>query len=455
MNPVHIFLDGQELEGWTGMTLHRAKKDLTGSLSVDMFFSYMPAAPVAVQATRGKEITVYIGGHLAFTGKVDKRQGNSVAAADDGSKAANDGTAGSGAGFSRSASIGADEYTVKLTARGKTKKLIDSSHQHPTTNMKDPSTKDAVEKLVQPWGVEVEWKAEEVKLDRIRFRDGAKAFDEIDRIGTENGHFIYETRDGKLRVTDDTSGATGEPLILGENILKFSAEQSEENSRAKVKVKGQRTKKGQRGKNAVLNTEKQAEDKWDGGDTYLVVQHFGDGTPEALERRANFEMNKRSAESKKLSIEVFHVQSASGAPWDIGDVHYCEVPPEGIFDDFEVTELTYEVKDDKTLSTRLTLSPPPKKKAASGGGGLGSSLDIAAGAAQQFGAARRAAAGVTFVAGQYPSPWSGPDIAFTQVPDIASLAAAAIPALLDTLTLTTASEPPEKLPPDFGVLGSI
>lgn len=445
MKPVHIFVGGQELIGWTGMSLNRSKKNMTGSLTIDMFFKYFPSTPVAVNVARGKEITVYIGGKLAFTGTIDKRKGNGVVKGEDGSAESD----GEGGDFSRNASIGANEYTVKITARGKTKKLIDSSHQHATTNMKEPTSKEAIETIVKPWNIELDWKAEAIKLDRIRFRDGGKAFDEIDRIGIENAHYIYETVDGKLRVTDDTSGKRGEPLILGQNILKFSAEQSEEDSKAKVKVKGQRTKKGQRGKNAVLNTEKQAEDKWDGGNTYLVVQHFGDGTPEALERRANFELNKRSSESKKLSIEVFHLQNSSGEPWDIGDVHYCEVPPEGIFDDFEVTDLTYEVEAENTLTTSLTLSPPPKKNASGGADGIGAALDNAAAGAQQFGAARRAEAGISFVPGQYPSPWSGPDIAFTSIPDLAVQALNSIPAVLDALTLIAADVPPPDLPLDF------
>ena len=75
-------------------------------------------------------------------------------------------------------------------------------------------------------------------------------------------------------------------------------------------------------------------------------------------------MNKRNSESKKITIEVFHVQSPSGQPWDIGNTHYVEVPPEGIFDMFECTELTYHVNAEKELKTTLMLSPPPSSGAA-------------------------------------------------------------------------------------------
>lgn len=468
MKPVVIFIGDKELEGWTDMTLRRAKEDLTGSLEVSIFFTYMPEQPVAVDATKNKEIKVYVGGHLAFFGKVDKRKGS-------GKKHGSDGTdnnshareAASDNAFSRSANISADEYTVKITARGKTKYLIDSSHQHPTTNMLKPTNKTAFEKLVEPWNIEFDWKASTIKLDKVRFRDGAKVVDEIHRLCTENGHFVYETRDGKLRFTDDTGREEGEALILGQNILTFSAEQSEEPSKSKVRVKGQRSAKDVRGRKAVQNIEREIQDKWVEGQMPYTIQHYGDGTPEALERRANFETNKRSSASKTLTVDVFHVQSSNGEPWDLGTLHYCEVPPEGIYDVFEVTELVYNVKDDKTISTTLTLSPPPastsgtsseagKEMASKGLSGLGSLIDGAGGAIaaglQTMAATRRAAAGLTFKPGQYPAPWSGPDVSIVQIPSPAAMAALGSSLLsgLDALS----SAPVATLPDDFGETNS-
>ena len=80
---------------------------------------------------------------------------------------------GSTEGHGHEISIGPNEYTIHLTARGKTKRLIDSSHQHPTTNMMQPTTKEVVEKLIEPWKTQLDWKAEVIKLDKMRFRDGA------------------------------------------------------------------------------------------------------------------------------------------------------------------------------------------------------------------------------------------------------------------------------------------
>lgn len=466
MDPVHIFVDDAELRGWTEMSLSRNKKDMTGSFSMSLFMNYVPGEPVMVDVTKNKTITVYIGGHLAFTGKVDKRQGSGTkhgATGSDNNERASSADAGGGG---RSASISADEYTVKITARGKTKYLVDSSHQHPTTNLMRPTNKEAIQKLIEPWGIDLEWLATDIKLDKIRLRDGGKVVDEIHRICSENGHFVYETRDGKIRVTDDTGRQEGEPLILGQNVLSFSAEQSEENARSKVKVKGQRTEKGIRGAKAVLNVEKEIKDKWVDGDIPYVVQHYGDGTPEALERRANFETNKRSSESKKLTINVFHVQASNGEPWDVGTLHYCEIPPEGIYDVFEVTELTYNVQNDKKISTTLTLSPPPSSTINSGASasgataaaanaglsGLAATVSAAAGGLVSaglaaFAAMRKLAAGVSFTPGTYPAPWSGPDVSVvqTELPqDLAALGGG----LLDGLA-SLADTPKASLPADY------
>ena len=183
--------------------------------------------------------------------------------------------------------------------------------------MMQPTTKEVVEKLVEPWKTQLDWKGEVIKLDKMRFRDGARVVDELHRVGMENAYFMYETRDGKLRVTDGVgseSGESGDPLILGQNILTFSAEQSEDEAKSKVKVKGQRTKKNKWGKKALEKTFKEVQERSVKDFVPLTVQHYGDADDKTLERRARFEANKRASASKKVTIEVFHVQSPSGSP---------------------------------------------------------------------------------------------------------------------------------------------
>jgi prophage tail gpP-like protein len=448
MTPVVICIGGTALDTWTEMTLQRSKDEMTGSLSVSIFAGAMQSGPMVRAAKCGAEITVYVGGQLAFCGSIDKREGSGTKKGKKGADESNKKDGKGASGTQMSVSIGPNEYTIKLSARGKTKRLIDSSHQHPTTNMMQPTTKEVCEKLVQPWQIQLDWKGKVIKLDKVRFRDGALVVDELHRIATENCYFMYETRDGKLCVCDGVAGQTGgggEPLILGQNILTFSAEQSEDKAKSEVKVKGQRTKKTIRGKKAVEKTHKTIKNQKVKSKNLLIVPHYGDATDEELERRARFEMNKRNSASQKITIEVFHVQSSSGAPWDIGNCHYVQVPPEGIFDMFECTELTYHVNAEKELKTTLTLSPPPSGGSGGSDGGFGlSSLDMG------MGAANRSQAGIPIIDGQYPDAW-GPAM-LSEMPFMSLVEAAAKP-----LTDAQKAEqekmrqtPPLTLPPWFG-----
>lgn len=258
---------------------------------------------------------------------------------------------------------------------------------------------------------------------------------------------MYETRDGMLRVTDDAGPDEGEPLILGRNILQFSAEQSEDSSKQRITVKGQRTKKDVRGAAAVLSSVKEIKDATMQTDIPSTVQAYGDGTPEALERRARFEHNKRSSASKKVTIEVFHVQTTSGEPWDVGVLHYIEIPPEGIYDIFECTSLTYTVQNDTTLKTTLELSPPPAKGATGSQTGALDSLP-SLNEQSQVGHSRRLAAGVTFAPGMYPQPWSGPVLSVVTALPIAAVASKLFQAV-DRGTEKQVNKPPNKLPPNF------
>lgn len=407
-----IFVGGQRLENWTDATLSRSKSELTGTLNFSLFMSYVPGQPVQTAITPGAEILVFVGGEIAFTGSVDRRRDTGAKHGSQvGTKNSDksDGGESSGAGVTRSINIGPDEYTLKVSCRGKTKVLIDSSHKHQTTNMLQPTNQDVANELAGEFGIGVEWLATTIKLDKVRFRDGSSVNDELVRLGAENAHFIYETREGMLRVTDDTGRTSGSPIVLGENILTFSAEQSEDSSAMEIKVKGQRTQKDVWGKASLENTQKTVSDSNTTSKAIVNVQHYGDATDEALERRANFEANKRSAASKEINVEVFNVVSG-GAPWDIGTVHYVEIPPAGVFEVFECTALEYSVDATKTLKTKLTLSPLPTGGV---GGGATAGFGFNFGAIESllsFGLARKAQLQVTTQPGQFPLSWSGPSL---------------------------------------------
>lgn len=408
MDPFIILIGGEKLTGYTSATLTRSKEQLTGSLTIEVFMSYVPQEPVLINAAPGNDVLVYIGGQLAFKGTIDKRGGK-------GKKVEG--------GSSKSVSIGKDSYNVTVTCRGNTKNLVDSSHQHDTTNMISPTNRQVIEKLLEPFNIDLDWQADVSKMDKVRFRDGALVIDEVRRVAAQFGLFIYETRDGSLRVTDKTSEINGEPLILGDNLLTFSAEQSEDKTPSSVTVKGQRSKKEIWGEDAVLTTFRTISDASVASFRPLIIQHFGDATPEVLERRARFEANNRAVKAKNVTVDVFHVQSRDGQPWDVGNLHYIEVPPEGIYDVMECTSVTYNIDASGKLETKLSLSPPPAGAGGSGIDGLASFGDQVGGEWAAYAALQKARAGITYASGLYPSPWASP--ALSIITDIVTIASTA------------------------------
>jgi prophage tail gpP-like protein len=308
------------------------------------------------------------------------------------------------------------------------------------------NTREVLEKLTQPFNVPIEFLGTQIDLDKVRLRDGAKVIEELRRLATENGYYIYETRDGKLRVTDDIGPGQGDALILGQNILSFSASQDEANAQSEITVKGQRTDNDIWGEEAILkNTTKVFKDSWVPSYAPVVVQLYGNGTEEALERRGRFEANKRSSRSKTITIDVFHVM-AQGQPWDIGNLHYVEVPPEGIFDTFECTGLSYSVDAQGTLQTQLTLSPPSTGQQTTSG------LDVFENAESSLpGVARKGALGITFAPGSYPFPWAGPTLTALAAPEATVIVGAlsAISGLEAAAAEGQPSSPPLSLPAEF------
>lgn len=474
--PVRIFIEGRELIGWTTMSLERSKKEMTGNLSVAIFFTYVPKTPQMTNAVQGKEITVYIGGHLAFTGTLDSRKGRGSRSERNQFRGGKGRATSIGSGKQAgqgglTSHIGPDQYTVTLRARGKTKRLIDSSHDHKKGTILGAKTRPVVEELVKNFKVRLDWRAPIIDMDKVRFRDGNTVAEEVHRVGNEYGYYSYETRDGQLRVTDQAGPETGEDLILGDNILEFEANQAEDIQNSDITIKGQRTKNSIRGR-AAVNRIKKFKEKGVKDYAPLTLQHYTDASDEALDRRGRFEANNRASEARNCMVKVFHVQSRDGRPWDIGTLHYVEVPPEGIADVMECVSVTYAVDPEKNLSTMLRMAPPPNSTGGGGssgglsgllsgltGGGGGLTALVAGGvagaaiaAAQMVrdmiarGIARKAQLGIVLEDGKYPLPWSG-----AEIEEIAEAAIDATQVVGTALQeLQAYAPPPLTLPPHMG-----
>lgn len=449
MKPFRIFIGGEELERYTRAKLTRAKKNMTGSFECEVFFESVPTSPQIVQAVRGKEVLCYVNGQLAFTGLVDKRNGKTVQPRDSRGRFVKGPAVAEGGGGTVSGSMSEQGYSVTITARGKTKYLIDSSHGQTVTTLSQTTDRKIVETLLSKFDVELDWQGEVNDIRLSRLRDGSRAALEIFNVCNEHCHFVYETRDGKLRITDQSEQAIGADLILGDNILTFNAEQSEDQANSEITVKGHRNDPDTWGADAVTVPVETVKDDWVGSTIPLVIQSYGDAETAKLQKRGKYEADRRAAESKNITVTVFGFGSPS-VPWDLGNLHYTEIPCEGVFDVLECVELIYEVDAKDKLETTLTLAPPPSG-AISGGASKGgnSLLSAVAGAARDLamiGAGRRAAAGVQIIPGLYPSSWTGAALSVIANPIIGVVSM--VNSLLKSPETENRKPPPLTLPDD-------
>lgn len=418
--PFRIFVGGFEIINYTTAVLQRDKRELTGQLQFGLFYEGLPTKAVLRMIRGGAPIQVYVGNRLAFTGTVDNRgSGNSKR------KKENVNTLGRGQhssigqgkmakGAGVSTHIGPNEFTITVRARGKAKRMIDSSHDHEDSCMPGATCRSGIERLTKPFNVELDWRAPDYDLDVATFRDGGLVFQEIDRIATDNGLWVYEDREGRLRVTNQAGPETGEALILGDNILEFETDQSDDEANREIIVKGRRRKKGVWGEEAVKRKVK-LQDGWVKDYSRLVIQAYGDGTDEMLERRGKFEIDNRAQEAKQCRIQTFGVTQRSGEPWDVGMIHHVRVFTDDIDEPMECISLTYTVNNDRTCHTTLTMAPLPSGGIAGGLGALGGLSGMSSLAGQ--GGPPEADDG------QYPKSWGPAEI--SNVTDEAANAATA------------------------------
>lgn len=413
LKPIRVLIGGQELENYTSLRLSRSKKDLTGSLTVEIFIGYMPSAPIITNAAVAQPISVYTGGQLSFYGSIDSRNGKPVKQKREANGRFASGYEGEGGTLK--GALTSDGYKVTLTARGQAKRLIDSSHQHKTGSMLKTTNKKVIEELIKPFKIKLDWQAKEIDMPVVRFSDGGTVFTELQEIANETCIYLYETRDGKLRAIDKPGSQMGEPMILGQNILDFDAEQSESKANSTIVVKGQRSDPNIHGKDAVQRV-KILKDNWVPSDIPLTIQFYGDATDEALERRGKLEADQRAQQAKNIRTTMFGVLQQSGQPFDVGNLHYVEIPPEGVFEVLECIEVEYTVDASGTYQTVCTMAPPPSS-GVSGGASKTSSLTQESlpgySDAQALGAARRAQFNISLEPGSYPLSWGPASLAVT------------------------------------------
>jgi prophage tail gpP-like protein len=155
--------------------------------------------------------TITYNGVLAFTGHVEKVQPRFDAGA----------------------------YSLSISGRSKTGDLVDSSHNHKTSEFKKKAPKAILSDIVSEHGVAVEGQGGARVRDLFRLNPGETIYSAVERLGRRDGFTACDTPEGNLHLFDAPTESQAGSLIEGVHFQSGSATFDASKRFAKTQVKAQ------------------------------------------------------------------------------------------------------------------------------------------------------------------------------------------------------------------------
>jgi prophage tail gpP-like protein len=329
-----LSLGGMLYEGWTKASVTRSVKDLTGSFQVTLHDPMMLllGSPLytafSANAEPGSPVQVFVAGELFLTGMID----------------------------SRTATKSATAHDVQISGRGKSRDLVDSSHDDQKTQYNDQTPSQIVKKVAEPFGqqVKVRLSGGERPIPKYRYFPGDNAFDVSHEVARQQGITINEDKTGNLVMRDRAQGPAAGALVQGVNLLTYSVEKSDKDQFGKYKAKGQSVPgKGGRGKTANQRFA-QVEDASVKGNRVLVRKGESDIDDGKIKKRALHEAARRSAGALRVSVTLYGYRGETGALWEPDTLAMTIIPDEKVAEMLLIESVTF-TKDASGTITKLDL----------------------------------------------------------------------------------------------------
>lgn len=115
----------------------------------------------------------------------------------------------------RSPQISASEKELTISGRSKTGDFVDSTHEHPTGELRKKKPDAMISEVAEPFGITVESDAELDERELSRLRPGETAFAFSERIARAAGVTITDTPEGNLRIQGEPKKQHAGAIIYG------------------------------------------------------------------------------------------------------------------------------------------------------------------------------------------------------------------------------------------------
>lgn len=292
-------------DGRTAVDVSFSMDDMAGSFTIEQGYDTANMTGFAFpDMGMGAEVSIYLDGKLAIRGQVDSREGRGDASS----------------------------YRITLQGRTRTGNLVDSSATHKTGQWDKVKPSQVVRDIADPFGVEVSVQRDVQEIvKRFILRDGESAERAIRRISREFGMIPFSDEEGRLVIARPGARGVGEPLVLGRNILTWTATMDLKVLHSHVIAKGQAITDDHMYGRPATHIVAAVRDETVAAYRPLIIPMWGDATPDRVRRRAWIEALRRQGESLRVTVEVpGFTDAVTGDLYRPNVRHHVAIPPDGV-----------------------------------------------------------------------------------------------------------------------------
>lgn len=254
-------------------------------------------------------------------------------------------------------------YELTLHFRGQCSTAVDSMPDHPTGQQNNITPKQGIEALLQGTGIAVvDHSGSPAPFPRFIHDEGAPIDRLARRLARERGLQLFENPLGNwvLIPLGESLGAGSGDLVVGQNIQHWSV----------TRNLGPRQSQSLGNFHGIPNDQtygKPVEEVWSmvqrqlgvsgvASNRKLVHNRDEHHTPETAEIGNNHEMDSRSQQGLNVTVRMTTFSDKAGQLWSLKHTYHTVIRVDGVDDDLELQEVTYELTPDSRSATLVLVA---------------------------------------------------------------------------------------------------
>ena len=328
MDRVKLFVNGRIYEGWKSIAIRKRLTAISNSFSLsvtDRFNGQKNPWPIQP----GDECELFSNENPILTGYVFKAQ----------------------------PTLSAQEMGISVSGRDKTSDLIDCSWDG-QNEFKNQTLDKLFSALAKPFGIKVINRtdaSEEFKVWRIQ--PSETVFSSMERAARLRGVLLISDGLGNLIITRKGSGQTSTNLVQGENILSINTQFDHTQRFSEYIVKCQSQGFEDTSPSLTTKIESRVRDDLVGRFRPKVIIAEAQADQVIAQKRAQWELNIRAAQSSPIKVSVQGWRQADGSLWDFNQLVDLKAPFFNIDSQFLISGVDYR-KGSQGTTTSLELMRP-------------------------------------------------------------------------------------------------